>query len=80
MDANAIKKSTSDSIENLKNAARSAAAGVQRNFETGYQRTRDGVVTAGKATHEYVHDNPWTVVGVAMGIGFLLGLLVNWRR
>ncbi|GHD69219.1 DUF883 family protein [Jeongeupia chitinilytica] len=34
---------------------------------------------AAKATDEYVHENPWTSVGVAAGVGFLLGLLVSRR-
>ena len=32
---------------------------------------------AARATDDYVHDNPWKAVGVAAGVGFLLGLLVN---
>ena len=34
---------------------------------------------AARATDDYVHDNPWKAVGVAAGVGFLLGLLVNRR-
>jgi ElaB/YqjD/DUF883 family membrane-anchored ribosome-binding protein len=26
---------------------------------------------------EYVHDNPWTAIGVGAGIGLLLGLLIG---
>lgn len=32
---------------------------------------------AARATDDYVHENPWKAVGVAAGVGFLLGLLVN---
>lgn len=34
---------------------------------------------AARATDEYVHEHPWQAVGVAAGIGFLLGLLVSRR-
>ncbi|AOY01402.1 YqjD family protein [Jeongeupia sp. USM3] len=34
---------------------------------------------AAKATDEYVHENPWASVGIAAGVGFLLGLLVSRR-
>ncbi|MDD3353386.1 DUF883 family protein [Zoogloea sp.] len=34
---------------------------------------------AARATDDYVHDNPWKSVGIAAGVGFLLGLLVNRR-
>lgn len=39
------------------------------------ERTKE----AARATDEYVHDHPWQAVGVAAGIGFLLGLLVSRR-
>ena len=34
---------------------------------------------AAKATDEYVHDHPWHAVGVAAGIGFVLGILIGRR-
>lgn len=30
---------------------------------------------AAKATDVYVHENPWTAVGVAAGVGLVVGLL-----
>ena len=34
---------------------------------------------AARATDEYVHDHPWRAVGVAAGIGFVIGLLIGRR-
>ncbi len=34
---------------------------------------------AARATDEYVHDHPWQAVGVAAGVGFLLGMLIARR-
>ena len=34
---------------------------------------------AGHATDEFVHENPWKSVGIAAGVGLLLGLLVSRR-
>jgi len=34
---------------------------------------------AARATDDYVHDNPWQAVGIAAGIGVLLGLLIGRR-
>lgn len=34
---------------------------------------------AARATDDYVHDHPWKSVGVAAGVGFLLGLLIGRR-
>lgn len=33
----------------------------------------------GRVTDDYVHDNPWRSVGVAAGIGFIVGLLIGRR-
>ncbi|NTV11130.1 MAG: DUF883 domain-containing protein [Zoogloea sp.] len=34
---------------------------------------------AARATDDYVHDNPWKAIGIAAGVGFLIGLVVNRR-
>lgn len=34
---------------------------------------------AAKATDEYVHDHPWHAVGVAAGIGLVIGMLIGRR-
>ncbi len=32
-----------------------------------------------RETNEYVHDHPWNAIGVAAGVGLLLGLLLARR-
>jgi ElaB/YqjD/DUF883 family membrane-anchored ribosome-binding protein len=39
----------------------------------------DRAKAVGRATDDYVHDNPWRSVGVAAGIGFIVGLLIGRR-
>ncbi len=39
----------------------------------------DKAKAVGRATDDYVHDNPWRSVGVAAGIGFIVGLLIGRR-
>jgi len=34
---------------------------------------------AAKATDEYVHDHPWHAVGIAAGIGLVVGMLIGRR-
>lgn len=34
---------------------------------------------AARATDQYVHDNPWKAVGIAAGIGFLVGFILGRR-
>lgn len=37
------------------------------------------VKAAGHAADEFVHENPWKSVGVATGIGLVIGLLIGRR-
>jgi ElaB/YqjD/DUF883 family membrane-anchored ribosome-binding protein len=39
----------------------------------------DKAKEVGHATDEYVKDNPWKSVGIAAGIGFVVGLLIGRR-
>ena len=45
--------------------------------------TREVVVDktkqAARVTDEYVHDNPWHAVGIAAGIGLVIGMLISRR-
>jgi ElaB/YqjD/DUF883 family membrane-anchored ribosome-binding protein len=34
---------------------------------------------AGHAADDYVHENPWRAIGVAAGIGVIIGLLIGRR-
>jgi ElaB/YqjD/DUF883 family membrane-anchored ribosome-binding protein len=34
---------------------------------------------AARATDEYVRDNPWRAVGIAAGIGVVIGMLISRR-
>lgn len=34
---------------------------------------------AGRAADQYVHEHPWTAVGIGAGVGLLLGLLISRR-
>ena len=34
---------------------------------------------AANATDDWVHEHPWSAVGIGAGVGFLLGLLVSRR-
>jgi ElaB/YqjD/DUF883 family membrane-anchored ribosome-binding protein len=48
------------------------------------QDLQDAVVTKGKAaaraTDDYVHEHPWKSIGIAAGIGLVIGLLLNRNR
>ena len=37
------------------------------------------IAVAAKAADRYVRDNPWTAIGVAAGVGVLVGVLIARR-
>lgn len=39
----------------------------------------DKTKQAALVTDEYVHENPWKAVGVAAGIGLIIGMLISRR-
>jgi len=39
----------------------------------------DKTKQAARATDEYVHENPWKAVGIAAGVGLVIGLLIGRR-
>lgn len=39
----------------------------------------DQAKQAARVTDEYVHDHPWKAVGMAAGIGLIIGLLIGRR-
>ena len=39
----------------------------------------DKTTAAARATDDYVNENPWQAVGIAAGIGLLLGIIIGRR-
>lgn len=62
-------------------------ASVEENLKMTKERLREmqaaaaeKTAAAAKATDEYVHDNPWTAVGIAAAVGVIVGLIISGRR
>ena len=51
-------------------AARNALESAQSSAQERYRASLDGTV-------QYTRDNPWQALGIAAGIGFLVGVLVS---
>lgn len=52
---------------------RAAKARIAEAGHEAAEHTRD----AAKAADDYVRENPWAVVGIAAGVGILIGVLIN---
>jgi len=52
---------------------RSAKARLAELGEAGVEKAK----AAAKATDTYVHENPWQAIGIAAGVGFLIGWMLG---
>ena len=59
----------------IKERLKDARAGWAEAEATLTTKTR----AAARATDDYVHESPWTAVGVAAAVGLLVGLIIGRR-
>lgn len=82
-DAEALIKATQDhpneTIGNLRNKALETISGAKEKISSleGDLADRAKVVAAG--ADDFVHRNPWEAIGVAAGLGLLIGLFIRRR-
>ena len=63
-----VRAKLQDHLANAKSSLADAQAAVV-----------DRAKAVGRVADDYVQDNPWRSVGVAAGIGFIVGLLIGRR-
>lgn len=82
-DAEALLKATAgqtgESIAALRGRAEESLRKARERMKEAGIEVRDRARAAAHSTDDYVHENPWTAIAVAAGIGFLLGALSRRR-
>src|SRR3982750_2676119 len=73
-------KETGDRASNLRAQVEEKLGFAKQRLQEFSDDAVDRSKAAARATDDYVHDNPWQVVGVAVAIGFVFGMLVNRDR
>lgn len=63
-----LRRKVEGSIERVKSATRYSV-----------EQAMEGTRRAARATDEYVHDNPWTAIGVSAAAGLVAGALLCRR-
>lgn len=63
----------------LRRRAQSAIASAKTRLVDIEHKVVDKTKYAAKATDHWVHDHPWTAMGIAAGVGVLIGLVINRR-
>ena len=79
MDDNETAQNAGNALENL---TEQIQEGIRKGTYT-WNEIQDTVMSktreAAATTDQYVHENPWKVIGIAAGLGFVLGLIMAPR-
>uniref|UniRef100_B1XUY0 DUF883 domain-containing protein n=1 Tax=Polynucleobacter necessarius subsp. necessarius (strain STIR1) TaxID=452638 RepID=B1XUY0_POLNS len=82
-DAEALIKVTEDhpgeAISSIRNKALETLAGAKESLSSVEGKLLDKAKVAAEGADNFVHRNPWEAVGVAAGLGLLLGLFIRRR-
>jgi ElaB/YqjD/DUF883 family membrane-anchored ribosome-binding protein len=79
-DARALMAATADVAGEKVGEARKRLAAALESAKEIAGRVRDKAVAGAKATDEAVREHPYQAVGIALGVGALIGFLVGRRR
>lgn len=82
-DAEALLRATSaqtgDKIQEVRARAEESLRQARQRLGSLEEQALKSAREMAEATQEYVRDNPWQSVGIAAGVGLLLGLLLGRR-
>ncbi len=82
-DAEALIKATEDhpgaAISSIRQKALETLAGAKESISTVEGQVLDKAKLAAEGADDFVHRNPWEAVGVAAGLGLLIGLFIGRR-
>ncbi|SDY96523.1 YqjD family protein [Pseudomonas sp. NFIX28] len=68
-----------DQADQLRNQIHDSLLRARETLQLTEQSLRERGQAAVTATEDYVQNNPWQAVGIAAGVGFLIGLLATRR-
>lgn len=82
-DAEALIKATEDhpgaAVSSIRNKALETLAGAKESLSGVEGKMLDKAKVAAEGADDFVHRNPWEAVGVAAGLGLLIGLFIGRR-
>ena len=78
-DARALMAATADVAGEKVSEARKRLAAALDSGKKIFGRVKEKAVEGAKATDEVVHEHPYEAIGIAFGVGALIGYLVSRR-
>jgi len=83
-DADELLRATAGQAGEKVSAARERieenVAAAKRRLAAAEEDALESAREAAKMTDAYVHDNPWTAIGVAASVGVIVGMLIGRGR
>ncbi len=76
-DAEALLKATASDMSDKAREARARLGEALEKAKATYRRMEEKTVAAAKATDKVIREHPYETIGIAFGIGLLLGVLVS---
>jgi ElaB/YqjD/DUF883 family membrane-anchored ribosome-binding protein len=76
-DARALMAATADVAGEKVSQARKRLAAALENGKQIYGRVRDKTVEKARVVDEQVHEHPYQAMGIAFGVGMLIGILAT---
>jgi ElaB/YqjD/DUF883 family membrane-anchored ribosome-binding protein len=82
-DAEALLQATAgqagEKVESLRARAKESLQRARERLATAQQATVQEVRKSAQSVDHLVHERPWQAVGIAAGVGLLVGLLIGRR-
>ena len=90
-DFHSVISDTEELMKSVSNESGGTAQALRTKIEQNLKQAKeyledfeDSIIdkskTAARATDEYVHENAWQTIGLAVGIGILIGYLLSDRE
>ena len=70
---------TGDKVTDVRNRIQRAAADLKPRLAKAEAQLEDKARSTLECADGYVHESPWTIIGVAAGVAFLVGILAGRR-
>lgn len=75
----ATASQSGDKIAEVRGRIQNAAAELRPRLAQAEALLKEKAKMAAATTDDYVHDHPWTAMGVSAGVGVIIGLLIGRR-
>lgn len=70
---------TGEKVEGVRMRAKESLQHARQRLAAAEKDAEREVRKAAASTDQYVHEKPWQAIGIATGVGLLLGLLIGRR-